>query len=129
MIFGTKIYTVHVDPDLPQAYEKPVFIREGFNIFALMFMFVWALYHRLWFHAVALFCVQAGLMYLDKEAVFSPATIAILYFAFQLLVGFHANDWLRSRLQRKGYITADITTGESLLRAEQRFFERHFAAV
>ncbi|MFO0388577.1 MAG: DUF2628 domain-containing protein [Alphaproteobacteria bacterium] len=129
MLFGTKIYTVHVNPDLPQAYEKPVFVREGFNLYALIFMFMWALYHRLWLHAVALIAIQSGLMYLDKENVLSPMTIGPLYLAFQILIGFHANDWLRAKLQRKGYITADITTGESLLRAEQRFFERHFAAA
>ena len=77
MICGTKIYTVHVNPDLPQAYEKPVFIREGFNIYALIFLFVWAFYHRLWLHGMALVVAQAGLMYLDKHDILSPVTVTV----------------------------------------------------
>jgi hypothetical protein len=43
-------------------------------------------------------------------------------------VGFQGTDWQRARLKRRGYVTADITTGDSQLRAEQRYFDRYFAA-
>jgi hypothetical protein len=132
-IFGTKIYTVHIDPDVALPYEKPVFVREGFSVFAFLFMALWALYHRLWLAAAALIGFEVLMMWLDEAQMFSPVSVSILHLAGQVLMGFHANDLWRAKLRRKGYImaditTGDITTGESLLRAEQRFFERFLAA-
>ncbi len=127
-IFGAKIYTVHVDPDSAHPYEKPVFIREGFNIFAFMFMALWMLYQRIWLAAAVLIVFEIAMMKLDEAGIFSPLSISIMHLAVQVLVGFHANDLQRARLRRKGYVVADIATGDSLLRAEQRFFERYLAA-
>jgi hypothetical protein len=52
---------------------------------------------------------------------------ALVQLALNLMIGFHANDWLRARLSRRGYIMADISAADTLLRAEQRYFERYLA--
>lgn len=123
-----KIYTVHVKPGTLNAAENPVFIREGFNWLAFFFTFLWALYHRLWLIALLLLAYNMALMSLGKAHFFSAAGIGILQLAMQVFVGFHAGDWQRQALARRGYIIADIATGDSLLRAEQRYFERYLAA-
>lgn len=124
MIFGPKLYTVHIDPENPPPHGDAVFVREGFNIFAFLFVVFWALYHRLWLVAVVLIGLQALFIGLAEQHVLSMISANIFYMAVQVLFGFHANDLRCDKLKKRGYILADVTTGESQLRAEQRFFER-----
>jgi len=129
MFNGLKIYTVHVKKDVVQAAEKPIFLREGFNIFAFALTGFWLLYHRLWLPMIAVIACNVGLVELADRHWASPVAIGILQLALNALVGFHANDWLRSKLARQGYLFADITTGDSLLRAERRYFERYLKSL
>jgi hypothetical protein len=126
IFFGMKIYTVHIKPE-DGLRDKPVFIREGFNLYAFIFTGFWALYHRLWmpllmimlFHILTAYSVHAHIL-------LKPSYLAI-QLGFNLLVGYQANDWLRARLSRQGYIMADVSAADNLLRAEQRYFERTLA--
>jgi hypothetical protein len=128
-MFGfMKLYTVHVRPGASSAYEKPVFVREGFNLYAFIFTLFWTLYHRLWLPAMGIFLLNAALMAMAKGQWFGMEGISIMQLGVNILIGFHANDWLRAKLAKRGYIMADITAGDSLLRAEQRYFERLLAA-
>ncbi|MGE0754830.1 MAG: DUF2628 domain-containing protein [Alphaproteobacteria bacterium] len=127
-MFGPKLYTVHIDPEDPPPHGNPVFIREGFNIYAFLFVPFWALYNRLWLVAAVLIGLQVLFLGLAQEHIISHVSKNLLYFVIQVLIGFHANDLLRSRLQRKGFVLADVAAGENQLRAEQRFFERYLTA-
>jgi hypothetical protein len=123
-----RVYTVHINPSKPYPYEAAQFVPEGFNWKAFLFSSLWALYKRLWMPAVLLICYNIIMAYLVYGHVFSHTGISIIDFGGHLVIGFHANDWVRARLARRGYLTADITAGESGLRAEQRFFDRYFPA-
>lgn len=127
-MFGAKIYTVHIDPENPPPTGTPIFVREGFNVFAFVFVAFWALYQRVWLLAFILLVLQAWIMWAASHHVLSPLTAQLLYFTVQVLTGFHANDWRRRQLQKKGYVMADVATGDNLIRAEQRYFERVLAA-
>lgn len=124
---GMKIYTVHIKPGSTHAQDKPIFLREGFNWPAFLFGAFWALYHRLWLPALYIFLADAMVMMFDKENIFSMPILAVLQLGVHVLVGFHANDWRRTKLAKDGYILSDITASDSLLRAEQRYFERYLA--
>ncbi len=121
------IYTVHINPSLPHPYEAAEFVQEGFNWKAFFFTALWALYHRLWWYALGILAFSAALLYFVHVHMFSFTGYFILHFGLHLVVGFYGTDWLRAQLRHKGYLTADITTGDSLLRAEQRYFDRYFA--
>lgn len=129
MFRGMKIYTVHIKPEDSHAQEKPIFVREGFNIFAFLFTFFWAFYKRLWLPAFAMIGFCAFLVFIDSEHIMTPNSLAIIQLAFQLVIGFQANDWLRRGLGKQGYIIHDISSGESLLAAEQRYFERYLSTA
>jgi hypothetical protein len=124
-----KIYTVHIKPNVPRAQEKPSFVREGFNISALILTFLWAFYHRLWRFGLLILAANILIIALGKIQIISPESTGLLQFAVQVLVGFHANDWLRAGMSKRGFIMTDISTGDSLLRAEQRYFERYLQTV
>ena len=124
-----KIYTVHVRPGEMHAPERPVFVKEGFNWLAFVFPLIWTLYHRLWIAAVGIAAFVFVLLLILKDQSLSPGTFGILYLGMHIMVAFHAGDWLRAALTRRGYILTDISAGESLLRAEQRYFERYLAVA
>ena len=121
------VYTVHIDPSLPHPYEEAQFVEEGFNWRAFLFSAIWALYNRLWLFFAILICVSCLIIAFSWHGI-SVMGIIFIQFAWHLFVGYTGNDWLRAKFKSKGFITADIVTGDSLLRAEQRFFDRYFAA-
>lgn len=127
-MFGQmKLYTVHIKPGAASAYERPVFVREGFNFYAFILTMFWAFYHRLWLPAVLIFLANVGFAFLIKAQWFGAEGVGALQLGMNILIGFHANDWLRAKLMKRGYIVADITASGSLLGAEQRYFERLLA--
>jgi hypothetical protein len=123
-----RIYTVHIDPSLPHPYEEARFVKEGFSWPGFFFLGLWALYNRLWWVAIGIIAVNGFMWHLVQEKELTHSAYLILHFTLHLMVGFYGNDWLRNRLARRGYLTVDITAGDSPLRAEQRFFDRYLAA-
>jgi hypothetical protein len=122
-----RIYTVHIDPSLTHPYESAEFVQEGFSFRAFVFSTLWALYYRLWGVAALLLTYNLFVFYMYSSGTLSHTGLAIIDLGVHVIIGFEANEWVRARLGREGYITADITTGDSLLRAEQRFFDRYFS--
>ncbi|MDE3060651.1 MAG: DUF2628 domain-containing protein [Pseudomonadota bacterium] len=123
-----KIYTVHIRPGEVSPQQKPVFVKEGFNALAFVFSLFWALYWRLWKPALLVIAFQVALVALRNHGM-GVASIAALDLGFHLFFAYQANDWLRARLTRRGYVMADIAAGDTQLRAEQRYFERALAAA
>lgn len=128
MLKGLKIYTVHNKPGSRVQEDMPLFIRDGFNIFAFVFTLFWALYHRLWKVAALVFAFNVGVGFMQEAGFISEASGVVLLLAAQIFMGLEGNDWRRAALQKRGYITEGIVTGDSLLRAEQRYFDQRVAA-
>ncbi|MFQ5958519.1 MAG: DUF2628 domain-containing protein [Alphaproteobacteria bacterium] len=122
-----RVYTVLVDPAATENDQNAVLLREGFSWPAALFTVLWAVYHRLWLWVAILLAVGAvlgaGMRWLGLDAV-SQAAIQVGY---MVLVGFHANDWRRRHLVKRGYILAGVAVGRDLVAAEQRFFDRQTA--
>lgn len=124
MFHGLKLYTVHTKPSSDITREKPIFLREGFNWMAFLFTFLWAFYQRLWRFGLAVFVANLLVVTAVKYGYITDITGGIVQFGLQVIVGFSANDVLRKKMQKQGYVFQDITSGDSLLRAEQRYFDR-----
>jgi hypothetical protein len=124
LLRSMKLYTVHVPSGVGDAQEQAVFLREGFSWAAFLFHFLWAFYHRLWLPGFMIMGVFMLFGIIQELGAISPSTLGVLQFGFLVVVGYHANDWLRAKLGTRGYVMADVTAADSLLRAEQRYFER-----
>jgi len=124
MFSGLKLYTIHTKPASDATLDRPLFIREGFNFFAFLFTFVWALYHRCYTFAAIIFSANVTAAIAFQSALINEPQLVLLQFTIQILAGMHANDVWRARLARRGYIFQDISSGSSLLSAEQRYFDR-----
>lgn len=125
----TRLYSVHLDPKLARPYEAPVFVAEGFNFYAFIFGFFWALYHRIWLPAFLFFglsiCVRLASHYGDLTLLSS----FVLDLGIRLMIGMAANDLRRDTLEKRGYIISDVVISDSLLDAERRYYDRHLGQI
>ena len=122
-----RIYTVHEPPfwtvddeALPGA--NAVFIREGFNWFALLLPLVWALWHRLWLVALGLLAAGAALSVIGELAGLGVWFEGLLGLAVALIIGFEANDLRRWTLARRSWSPRGVVAGRGLGEAERRYF-------
>ncbi len=126
MFNSLKIYTVHLKPDESDEIGRLKFVSEGFNFYAFILTIFWALYNRLWkFSAVLLLLNAVAAMILWQFDSLFPPTTNIIQIGLQLWCGFAANDFMREKLKKDGYITYAMVSGENELRAEQRFFDQN----
>lgn len=127
MIFSRfRVFTVHTNPKAERPQESAQFVEEGFSLTAFIFSGLWAMYHRLWWPLVIIGAANALIFNFAENGAINEIGQGILQLALNLLVGFMANDWLRARLAREGLVLSDIVTGESLLNAEQRYFDHYY---
>lgn len=125
---STQIYTVHIDPSKANPVEKAVFIREGFNLFALIFGVFWALYHRMWLIALVLTVVVVSFGLAEEAKLLDKVSLTILQVSFNIFIGFQGNDLRRWWLSKRGYIMPDVVVSDNELRAQQRYFDRILTA-
>lgn len=122
-------FTVHLRPGALEANsrEYPLFVREGFNWPAFFVTFFWMLYHRIWLPSLGVVALQTAVVLAQQGELINHASALIVLLGMQTIVGFHANDWYRASLRRRGYTLAGVVTSDTQVRAEQRFFEQYLA--
>lgn len=124
-----KLYTVHIKPEDLDKLENTVFIPESFSFFAFFFHIFWLLGHRLWFYSIVIFACEASIILL-RLGDFIPAAITPAFnLGLMLYIGFSFHDWQRDKLKRKGFIFADVVTGNNFIEARRRFFDLHFKSL
>ena len=124
MIFAPKmkIYTVHNKPE-DNSLENTIFIPEGFSWKAFVFNVLWLLYHRVWLASFFVATMLIVFSLAEKQGLLDTQKIAIIQLGFLVIVGYHANDWRRASLRRKGYTISDVVASDSNFRARQRYFD------
>jgi hypothetical protein len=122
-----RIFTVHVPvaagSEAP-AYERAVFIRDGFYVFAFLFNIVWCLWRGLWVSALAILVLCAALFSAARAFHLSADTQFWVVVVLALLLGLEASSLLRLRLRRRGYIDAGGVAADNIDDAEAIFFAR-----
>lgn len=129
-MFGNRLnlYTVHVKPEDAGSEKLPVFVSEGFSLYAFIMTGFWLLYHKIWLPLVWVLMFNVALGFLMEFQVIHPTSSVLLSLVFQLWIGFEANDWRRARLKKEGYVMHAMVSGTSEMQAEQRYFDRLVAA-
>jgi hypothetical protein len=101
-----RLYTVHGEPPRevsgPEGWPEPparppILLREGFNVWAFLLGFLWFLFNRLWWEALALLVLTVAAGWLLPAPLSGVATLVL-----HLLAGLEARDRLRARLARQG---------------------------
>lgn len=127
MFRKTKLYTVLLKKNAPKPIETAIFVPQGFNIWALAFFSIWALFNRLWILFVVLFAFEILVQFMFftegtiNHSIFIDLSIIVLHIWF----GLEANDLKVATLERNGYIVFDVTSGMDEVEAERRFFDKY----
>lgn len=123
------IYTVHWKADAKTPQQPLILVREGFNWHAFIFTHFWALYQGLWRALGLILLINISVSLLVVELHLHPFSLFAMQLGMQVWFGYQANDFLRKKLDKKGYILSDIVSGENEMRAEQRFLDRNTALL
>jgi hypothetical protein len=93
-----RIYTAHV-----RARRPPVLVKEGFSWGALLFGWIWLLFHRAWVPGGL--ALAAGVLI---GVLTGSGTCVLLEIALALLLGLTGRDLVRWSLARRGYTLAHV---------------------
>jgi hypothetical protein len=99
--------------------DDVLLIREGLNLYAIVFSVFWFLFHRLWWGAL-LFCAAASL------ALLMPMALGFVFIVILLLlVGLESNNMLMYSLDQRGnYYFVDFSTGIDEEDAKLKFLDK-----
>ena len=101
-----------------KSLDDVILVKEGFNIFAMIFNMFWFLYNKLYlFFFISLIIINFSIL------IFSYNIAIVFIFLFCLLIGFEANDLLLYRFQREKYFFIGYSTGKDKEEAQLRFFD------
>jgi hypothetical protein len=115
-----RIYTVLEPPDGKP--ERVAFVPEGFSWGALVFGFVWALWHRMWVVALLLFALSAMLSIATNLELLGPGFAALLQFGIGLIFAFEARSLQAKSLERVGFRRAALIQASNGEAAELAYF-------
>jgi hypothetical protein len=124
MFRRAKLFTVHIHPDGAQPYDSTRFVPEGFSVLAFLFHGFWLWFHRAWLAGLCVISVIVALHMAGESSMLSLASVGLLQFLTRIFIGLQAYDMQRSALKKRGFVLVDVVAAESLLDAQQKFFER-----
>lgn len=120
-----RIYTVHYLPVSIGPDRNTVLVKEGFCWPALLFTALWALWHRLWLAAALIVAANFALELLLTLTGADPVSRAAATLGLSAFIGYGANDWLRAKLARLGYLDAGVVVARNAEAGALRFFDLH----
>ena len=129
-----KIYTVYIDPNDEKPHETAEFIPEGFCwwMFIPIANIFWGLYNKSWRFSLLVFLVEAiywaASIYLVLEYGATTNAFDLTRYLILFYFALTAHDFIRSNLERRGYVLDDIISGKGFMESEgdaqQRYFEK-----
>lgn len=120
---GTKLYTIHENPEMEDASDRVEFVREGFSLTGFVFSIFWLLYHRLWLPALAYLVLLGALAYVAETQMLAEEAVTVVQLMLQLLLGTVAFDLKRWALGRRGYRMAGVVAAGNSTQAGQRYYD------
>ena len=103
---------------------ETVFVRDDFSVLALLFPLIWLLWYRLWFAALMLLLVSAGIG-LAGEYLAPGAAMGFAGFVVALFVALEGPAWRMARYRRDGFKDTGTVIAASLEEAEIYWFAGH----
>ena len=113
-----RAYTVHIKDGQD---ETAVLVADAFSWSAFFLTVLWALWHRMWLAASALFVLFAVTGFLADEFGLGVAEQFVLHTAFSLVLGLGAGELRRTWLSRRGWRETDQVEARNKAEAEIRF--------
>jgi hypothetical protein len=102
--------------------DDVVFVREGFNWWALLFPLPWLAVQGMWIVLLVALGAQFAIWAIAEALGFGEAMRLIFSCAINLILGFEGNSLLRWTYERRGFKSLGLVQGDDLEAAEYRFF-------
>lgn len=102
--------------------DDVVFVREGFNWWALLFPLPWLAVHGMWIVLLVALGAQFAIWAIAEALGFGEAMRVIFSCAINLILGFEGNSLLRWTYERRGFEELGLVQGDDLEAAEYHFF-------
>ncbi len=118
-----RVFTVHLRRHGLDVDRDLALVKEGFCWPAFLFSFLWALWHRLWIVAIAIFSVEAALSWALAAFASDPVSWAAVSLGVAVIIGNLANDLRRWALARQEFADAGVVAADDRDSAERRFLE------
>lgn len=100
---------------------ETAFVRDDFSFPALIFPLVWLVWHRLWFAALMLLLVSAGIG-MTGEYLAPGAAMVLAGLVVSFYVALEGPAWRLARFRRLGYREVGAVIASNLDDAEIRWF-------
>lgn len=120
------LFTVLEPPD--KKPERVAFVPEKFAGGALVFGFLWALWHRMWVIAAVLFALSVGLNAAMHFELLDAGIGSLIQIGIGLLFGFEARRLQVMSLERAGFRRAGLIEASDLEAAELTYFSERAPA-
>ena len=118
-----RVFTVHLRRHGLDVDRDLALVKEGFCWPAFALSFLWALWHRLWIVAIAIFSVEAALSWTFAAFATDPVSRVAISFGLAFIIGMLANDARRWTLVRREFADAGVVAADDRDAAEHRFLE------
>ena len=116
-------WTVHRKVNAPE--EDIRLVREGLNVWALVFPLPWLVIKGMWIVFTIVLAVQMAILAVGHVLDFSEFMQFVASFGINLIMGCEGNDLYRWTLSRSGIDEVDVVSGDDRTEAEIRYFSRH----
>jgi hypothetical protein len=103
--------------------QNMLLVKEGFSWPAFVFTFLWALWGRMWWPAIALFSIIVLTGWGAAQLGFNEGVETVISISLGLAIGFVGNDIRRWSLERQGYQEVALVTGRNTEDAMRRFLD------
>jgi len=121
-----KSFTVHMPPEgaerTSEGAGRLVFVREGFNIWALLIPVIWMLYRRMWLPVLGYLAVVLAFNLLVLAVSPPGYVVVVVAVAFAFYFAFEANQLRRWSLERKGWHLVAVVNGAARDECEEKLF-------
>lgn len=118
-----KLYSVHVQQFTLDPIPDVRLIKDGFNGWAFVFSFLWALVKGYWWVAGGLFALSLAISLILTLLGLDLFGQAVVNIAFHLLIGLWANDLARWSLSKRGYREEEVVGGVNVDHALERYLQ------
>jgi hypothetical protein len=123
MFDRTHIYEVYENAGLPEE-DRTELVCLGFSIWAFLFHIFWLAYQRLWLAFVVFAAIYGGVIAVAESVGLHPLAIGAIQLILQFWLGASAAELRTESLERRGYRLVDVSSAESAVRAERRYYDQ-----
>ncbi|APH70292.1 DUF2628 domain-containing protein [Aquibium oceanicum] len=120
------IYVV-MEPPRSRPDSDPVYVRDGYSLFAFLLPLVWLLWNRLWIETLVFLAITLGLGYLGEQAGAAEVAVAGFSILLAIFIGIEGAVFRLWAMRRRGWTEWGVVEAHDREDAEARYVSESLA--